>query len=67
MDSRERTVEQVTLIDLDDGDVVWADDGFWPIRDVGVYPEYVGYTAMREQGPARLTGVATNPVLRVVA
>jgi hypothetical protein len=64
---RERAVAQVALLDLADGDVVWADDGFWPIRDVAIYPEYVGYTVLREQGPARLTGAYANAILRVIA
>jgi hypothetical protein len=63
-------VERVTLADLRAGDIVWEEDGFWPVREAANYSSeggYVGYTIVRDVGPARITGVPTNPILRVVA
>ena len=66
-DARETIVQQVTLGDLKEGDVVWAEDGFWPVVEAGQYTEYVGYTVLGTERRRRLTGVAMNPILRVVA
>lgn len=61
-------VEKVTLDDLRVEDVVWAEYDFARVTDVTVMPDYIGFTALYSEPSrvSRLTGVATNPILRVV-